>query len=173
MLEFAKILRDIDDFGRERAESITGLDEQFARASTVMSDICADLHRARSRISAAQTSWLLAGFVEPPDTTIPCPQYPSPHAVAAVDGSQIAPDRHEAASCFLLNASSIVIYYGSTHRPEYRTAPKLCYREEDIFEEYNKRKTPVTDKLLGMRRTLAESDELLYAIETAAGKGIP
>ncbi len=208
MLELAKILRDIDDFGRESAESIIGLDEQFRQADGVIRDMASDVESARRRIKDARTSWLLSSFDDCPDKTFPCPERTLPHGVVAVDGSQIASDKHEAASCFLINTSSVTIFYGPRQpvvavppcrpatgevgtqvreagtearplhaqglpRPTFRSVPKLCYREEDIFEEYGGRKVPVAEKLLGIRRTAAESLEMLHAIADAADKGVP
>lgn len=173
MLELAKIVGDIDNLGRERAESLTGLGEQFSQADGVVKEIARDLGHATHRIKNARTSWLVASFGERPDAVHPRPLCPSPHAVVAVDGSQIAPDRHEAAVCYLLNAASVILYYGTSDRPESKTVPKLCYREDELFEEYGGRRVPVADKLLAMRRTLAESDELLHAIETAEPRGVP
>jgi len=173
MLELNKILRDIDDFGRESAESITGLEEQFRRADAVLGEMSADVGKANRRISEARTSWLLSNFDGPPDKTFPCPTLTDAHAVVAVDGSQIAPDKNEAASCFLINAASVTLFYGIAERPTFRSIPKLCYREEDTFEEYGGRRVPVAEKLLGIRRAMAESLEMLQAIRSAADKGLP
>ena len=62
MLEIAKILRDIDSLGRERADAYAGLKDEFARADEVMRTVCADLPAARERIRTAKTSWLIADF---------------------------------------------------------------------------------------------------------------
>ena len=174
MLELAKIARDIDSLGRERAESLSGLPEQLRQADAVVSEICRDLDGARKRISAARTSWLTTTFDEPPNRDYDFPNVPARHAVVAVDGSQVMPDRHEVTLCYLLNVAGVILYYGIGERPVAGTAPKLCYRDEDLFEEpYGGRRVPVNDKLLAMRRTLAESAELESAIRAAKASGIP
>lgn len=173
MLELNKILRDIDCFGRECAESCRGLDEQYREADAVVRRMADDVGKANARIRDAKTSWLLANFDKCPDITVRCPEVPMPHGVVAVDGSQIAPDKHEAAACFLINTSSIALFYGIPERPTFRSNPKLCYREEEIFEEYAGRKVPVAEKLLGIRRTAAEGLEMLRAIRDAADRGVP
>ncbi len=173
MLELNKILRDIDNFGRECAEACRGLDEQFREADAVVREMASDIEKSSRRISDARTSWLTSTFEECPDLTFPCPDVPMPHGVVAVDGSQIAPDKHEAASCFLINTSSVTLFYGIPERPKFRSNPKLCYREEDTFEEYGGRKVPVAEKLLGIRRTAAEGLEMLRSIRDAADVGVP
>ena len=174
MLELAKILRDIDNLGRERAELFSGLQAELAESDAVMSRISKDLDAAKKRITNARTSWLVADFDEPPDTAYELPEAPSPHAVVAVDGSQIMPDKHEVTLCYLLNAASVILYYGTGERPIARTMPQMCYRDEDLSEEpYGGRRVRVNDKLLGIRRTLAESAELEVAIRAAAAAGIP
>ncbi|HUV05019.1 MAG TPA: DNA double-strand break repair nuclease NurA [Armatimonadota bacterium] len=174
MLEFAKILRDIDNLGRERAESLAGLPDELKRAEVVMSAICGDLDSAGRRIGAARTSWLTTTFDEPPDRVYDLPDAPPCHVVVAADGSQIMPGKHEVTLCYLLNVASVILYYGIGERPVSTTAPKLCYRDEDLFEEpYGGRRVPVNDKLLAMRRTLAESAELESAIRAAKASGIP
>ena len=93
------------------------LKEQLSTADTVITTICGDLQAARDRISGARTSWLTADFTERPDRVYGLPEMPRSHAVIAVDGSQIVPDKHEATLCYLLNAASITLFYGTGDRP--------------------------------------------------------
>lgn len=173
MLELSKILRDIDDLGREKAESVSGIEAELATAAAVVSVIASDVQAARDKIASAKTSWLTASFDGSPDQTIALPHPPDRHCVVAVDGSQIVPDRHEIALCYLLNAASVTIQYGTGARPTSRTVPTLRYREDDLFESCGGKRTPVTGKLIDIRRTLAESAEMEYALEMAASSGVP
>jgi len=174
MLELAKILRDIDDLGRERAELLSGLPDELKLAAVVMSEISKDPDAAGKRIAGAMTSWLTTTFDEPPDKVHELPDVPPRHAMVAVDGSQIMPDKHEVTLCYLLNVAGVILYYGIGERPVARTVPKLCYRDDDLFEEpYGGRRVPVNDKLLAMRRTLAEIAELESAIRAAKASGVP
>ncbi len=165
MLELSKILRDIDNLGRERAESITCLKAELAAAVGVIDGIREDLDTARSRITNAKTSWLTAGFEKSPDKTYSLPKIPLIHSIAASDGSQIVPDKQEIVLCYLLNAASIVLHYGTGARPQARSVPKLYYRDEDLFKKINGKKVRIGDKQVGMNRTRLESDELGYAIQ--------
>ncbi len=164
MLELAKITADIDDLARERAESNEKLREQIRQAASTMSRITENLAAARRKIEIAQTSWLPALFDESPQTTHERPMLPASYAVSAVDGSQIASDKHEASTCYLLNAASVIIYYGKQIPPEYRTRPTLCFRDEDLYEESNGERQPVAGASLSLRRTLSECEEMRYAI---------
>lgn len=173
MLEIAKILRDIDNLGRERAALYSGLGDELLTAETVISRVSSDLTAAADRISQARTSWLTTTFSEPPNMTYPLPELPDRHAVVSSDGSQIMPDKHEVTFCYLINASHVILYYGTGERPEAAANPILFYRDEDLFEEHGGRRVSMNDKLIGIRRTLAEADELEKAIRTAARDGLP
>ncbi len=174
MLEIAKILRDIDNLGRVRAETYSGIGDEMARADEIIALIGGDLDSAKARIAGAHTSWLVAGFDECPDKTYDLPECPTRHAVVATDGSQIMPDKHEVTLCYLLNAASIILYYGTGERPFSRTVPKLCYKDEDlVVEPYGGRSVPVNEKLVGMARTLAEAREMESAVRAAKASGIP
>jgi len=174
MLDLTKILRDIDDLGRERAETISGLKAELDEADRVIREIGTNPDAAKERIAGARTSWLVATCDEPPEKTYEPSEIPPQHAAIAVDGSQITTDKHEITLCYLLNAAGVILYYGTGERPVARTIPKLYYRDDDINEEpYAGKRVQITDKLLSMRRTLAESAELEAMIRAAAASGIP
>jgi hypothetical protein len=174
MLEIAKILRDIDNLGRIRAETYSGIGDELTRADEIVALIGQDVDAARKRISDAHTSWLVAGFDEAPDRVYERQDIPAKHAVIATDGSQIMPDKHEVTLCYLLNAASIILYYGTGERPFSRTVPKLCYKDEDLcVQPYGGRRVPVNEKLVGTARTLAEAREMESAIRAAKASGLP
>ena len=174
MLELAKILRDIDDLGRERAELLKTLGNEFARADEVLSAISTDLQAARNRIRNARTSWLISDFEESPSNTYDLPDAPAKHAVVAVDGSQIMPDKHEVTLCYLINTAGITLYYGTGDRPVAETHPELRFRDQDLCEtSYNGKTVCINEKLVGIRRTLAESVQMEKAVHAASKAGIP
>ena len=174
MLEFPKILRDIDALGRERAESFAEIPEQMGRAERTLTRMGEDVEGARARIEGAKTSWLLADFDEDPRIARDPVPLPPQHAVVASDGSQIVPGKHDVTFCYLLNASYIILYYGNCERPVARTIPKLFYREEDLVEDpYGGKRMQVNEKLLGMKRTIEEARAIEQAIRAARASGIP
>ena len=65
------------------------------------------------KIARSRTSWLVAQPGGPITETCPKPDRPKELTVIAADGSQIFPDRHEIANCFLINIGYVVIHYGS------------------------------------------------------------
>jgi hypothetical protein len=173
MLELAKILRDIDNFGRERADAFAGLREEFVTATRVIHEMAEDPADACRRIKSATTSWLIAAFDESPDQSFGSQAAPACHAVISVDGSQIMADKHEVALCYLINSAGIILYYGCGERPVASTSPFLGYRDEDLTEVYDGKATRVNEKMVGVRRTVAEYNELERSIHVVSEKGIP
>lgn len=114
-----------------------------------------------AKIERSRTSWLLpAGLSEPLDQTHPLPARPPTLSVAATDGSQIFPDRHEVAGCFLINIGYILLPYGTGERPLMSSKPSLFYREEEVYEDWGGRRILVNRELVGFRRGLMEFTEL-------------
>lgn len=174
MLDIIKILPDIDNLGREQAETYKGFANELSVADSVINSINDDVDYARSRIESAKTSWLTANFDLAPDTVFPLAPLPPAHAVTASDGSQIMPDKNEAALCFLLNTSSIILYYNANIRPAAKTYPVLYYRENELWEnDYDGMKVRMTDKLISVKRTLSEMNTIKTAIQEAAKSEIP
>lgn len=173
MLEIEKILPAIDSLGFERAEAFIGMKDEIKTAAVQVSEISNNLEAVKSKIDESKTSWLVADLVDPPDKVCELPSPPEKHAVAAADGSQIMTDKHEVTLCFLLNASSIILYYGNGMKPEKRTVPALHYKDEDLFIQYDKKQVRITDRHVGNRRTVHEAAELESAIHRASKTGIP
>lgn len=59
--------------------------------------------------------------------------YDEPHQVIAADGSQIAPSRHEAVYCYLVNVGRVWITYGTGQRPLLDSVPEVYYQPEDLY----------------------------------------
>lgn len=173
MLELAKILHDIDSFGRERAQAYCGFEDEIMTAERVIAEIGNDPADACRRISDARTSWLTATFVESPANSCVLPQLPDRHSVIAVDGSQIMADKHEVALCYLINTASIILYYGCGERPVSATHPELRYRDDQLVESYGGKDTRVDEKMVGIRRTVSEFQELEGALAVVHKKDVP
>ena len=113
------------------------------------------------KLSQSKTSWLTAqDFSESLTAFSPLPPKPKRFTVIATDGSQIFPDRHEIALCYLINISSIVLHYGTGERPLLTSRPTLFYKEEDLYKEWNRHKVPVDGEMVGILRNLMEFQEL-------------
>lgn len=106
--------------------------------------------------------------VEPLNTCIDLPVPPAVHTVIATDGSQIAPNHHEIAYCYLINIGRVVLHYGQNRQPLLDSLPEVFYKPEDL---YTSRQWGIrTEEWMGYRRTSSEATALA---ELAASSTIP
>jgi hypothetical protein len=112
---------------------------------------------------------LLGGDLQAPlSTRVPVSERPESVTVAATDGSQIFPDRHEFADCYVLNVGKILLHYGTGERPLLTSTPRLFYREEDITWNLNGKRILATAEIVGFRRGAWEIQELAALAEQSA-----
>ena len=102
---------------------------------------------------------------------IDSPDRPSTISIAATDGSQIFPDRHEISACFLINIGYILLHYGTGEKPLMSSKPRLYYREEEIYEEWGGARVFVNRELVGFKRGLMEFTELADLALAAHAEG--
>lgn len=112
------------------------------------------------KIDKSRTSWLLPGLAAGFGGGVDLPERPREISIAATDGSQIFPDRHEVSSCFLINIGYILLHYGTGEKPLMSSKPTLYYREEEVFEEWGGRRMFMNRELVGHKRGLMEFTEL-------------
>jgi hypothetical protein len=124
-----------------------------------------------TKVARSKTSWLLPGLCEPLDRRGGLPPRPAQISVAATDGSQIFPDRHEVSSCFLINIGYILIHYGTGEKPLLSSKPSLYYREDEVFEEFGGRRMFFNRELVGFKRGLMEFTELAELALAAQEEG--
>ncbi len=93
--------------------------------------------------------------VEPLNTCIDLPVPPKVHTVIATDGSQIAPNHHEIAYCYLLNIGRVMLHYGQNRQPLLDSLPEVFYRAEDLYvsRQWGIR----TEEWMGYKRTASET----------------
>ena len=96
--------------------------------------------------------------VEPLDTRVDIAIAPKAHTVIATDGSQIAPNHHEIAYCYLINIGRIVLHYGQSRQPLLDSLPEVFYQPEDLYisRQWGIR----TEEWMGHRRTVSEATAL-------------
>ena len=111
-----------------------------------------------------------AAPVEPLNTRIDLPVPPAVHTVIATDGSQIAPNHHEIAYCYLLNVGRVVLHYGQNRQPLLDSLPEVFYRFEDLYisRQWGIR----TEEWMGYRRTASEAT-VLAELACAAQNQVP
>jgi hypothetical protein len=111
-----------------------------------------------------------AAPVEPLNTCIDLPVPPAVHTIIATDGSQIAPNHHEIAYCYLLNIGRVMLHYGQNRQPLLDSLPEVFYRPEDIYvsRQWGIR----TEEWMGYRRTASEAT-VLAELADAAPMSLP
>jgi hypothetical protein len=118
----------------------------------------------RDRLTAARTSWLVADPLEPlgsyPVGTI------DPYRVVASDGSQVFPDRHEGAGCYLVNVGLVDIDY-RTARAHLRSTPEVCWAPADVYPIVGGVRQEVDPRAVAARRFSAECDALAKAADAS------
>jgi len=127
--------------------------------------------RLARKIEKSRTSWLLPALGGPLDQPRALPPPIPQISIAATDGSQIFPDRHEVSSCYLINIGYILLHYGTGDKPLMSSKPTLYYREEDLYEEWGGRRMFVNRELVGFRRGLMELTELAELALAAQEEG--
>ncbi len=93
--------------------------------------------------------------LEPLNTCIDIPVPPKVHTVIATDGSQISPNHHEIAYCYLINISRIVLYYSQNKHPILDSLPEIFYRPEDLY--VSRQWGIKTEEWMSYRRTASEA----------------
>jgi hypothetical protein len=107
--------------------------------------------------------------MEPLHTCIDIMVPPKIHTVIATDGSQIAPNHHEIAYCYLLNIGRVVLHYGQNKHPILDSLPEIFYRPEDL---YMSRQWGIrTEEWMSYRRTASEAVVLSELAIAATEKG--
>lgn len=126
--------------------------------------LLAAAHAQQAQLLQRQKQWrdrilfVAAAPVEPLNTCIDLPVPPAVHTVIATDGSQIAPNHHEIAYCYLLNVGRVMLHYGQNRHPLLDSLPEVFYRPEDLYisRQWGIR----TEEWMGYRRTASEATVL-------------
>lgn len=93
--------------------------------------------------------------IEPLDDRTYITAPPAAHTVFATDGSQISPNHHEIAYCYLLNLGTVMLHYGQSRHPVLDSVPEVFYKPEDL---YGSRQWGIkTEEWMGYRRTVSEA----------------
>ena len=137
--------------------------QHFKNAYECQEDLIDRQEKWRDRILFAN-----ATPIEPLETCIDIPVPPKIHTVIATDGSQIAPNHHEIAYCYLLNIGRVVLHYGQNRHPLLDSLPEVFYRPEDL---YMSRQWGIrTEEWMSFRRTASETTVLAELACAAKGE---
>lgn len=160
MLDLTKLARQMQGISQHLSQEAVASRKRLELAQTL-------LQQARVRqaeLVSQQQQWRdRIGFtaaepVEPLSTRISLKTPPNAHTVIATDGSQIAPNHHEIAYCYLINVGRVVLHYGQSRHPLLDSVPEVFYRPEDLFvsRQWGIR----TEEWMGYRRTVSEAEAL-------------
>jgi hypothetical protein len=174
MLDLTKLARQMQGLSqhltqealasRQRLESAQ---EYLKKAFDCQDDLVEKQEKWRDRILFAN-----ATPVEPLSTCLDIPVPPKVHTVIATDGSQIAPNHHEIAYCYLLNIGRVVLHYGQNRHPLLDSLPEVFYRPEDLYMSRQWGIRP--EEWMSFRRTASEAIVLAeLACEVAAENSPP
>ncbi|MBN4006349.1 DNA double-strand break repair nuclease NurA [Nostoc sp. LPT] len=168
MLDLTKLAREMQGLSQhltlEAAASRQRLElaqQHLKNAYECQQDLIDRQEKWRDRILFAN-----ATPIEALETCIDIPIPPKIHTVIATDGSQIAPNHHEIAYCYLLNIGRVVLHYGQNRHPLLDSLPEVFYRPEDL---YMSRQWGIrTEEWMSFRRTASETTVLAELACSAA-----
>ncbi|BAZ37924.1 hypothetical protein NIES4101_38500 [Calothrix sp. NIES-4101] len=160
MLDLTKLTRQIQGLSQHLTQEAIASQKRLELAEKHLKDafirqeeIVEKQDKWRDRILFAN-----ATPIEPLNTRIDIPVPPKVHTVIATDGSQIAPNHHEIAYCYLINIGRIVLHYGQNKHPLLDSLPEVFYRPEDL---YASRKWGIrTEEWMSFLRTASEATVL-------------
>ncbi len=160
MLDLNQVTKLLPGIGEHLREEAVAAQKRLELAQGLFETAC----EHQEALVAAQEQWRdriwfsAATPVEPLPSRILLQRPPSTHTVIATDGSQIAPNQHEIAYCYLLNIGRVVLHYGQNRAPVLDSVPEVFYRPEDL---YASRQWGIrTEEWMGYRRAVSEAQEL-------------
>lgn len=158
-LAFNRLTQAVQEMGQHLAQQERAWGRLVEQARAWLGESAGEglaLQEAASQVGAAIPTW------EPLDTAIPYLPPPERFTVIGADGTVIQPDRHGMALYYLINVGSLVYRHGSGQTPRAHSIPRLCFREEDLYEG----PLLVTGNLLDVQRDQAEIEHLADLAET-------
>jgi NurA domain len=160
MLDLIKLARQMQGISQHLSQEAVASRRRLELAQTLLqqaqirqTELVSQQQKWRDRIG-----FTAAEPVEPLSTRISLKTPPTAHTVIATDGSQIAPNHHEIAYCYLINVGRVVLHYGQSLHPLLDSVPEAFYRPEDLYvsRQWGIR----TEEWMGYRRTVSEAEAL-------------
>lgn len=160
MLDLTKLAAKIPDISKHLTQEAEASRKRLQVALKLMQET-----EARSQdLVTLQQNWrhrltfTAASPVEGLSERISISPPQSQHTVIATDGSQIAPNQHEIAYCYLINVGRVVLHYNQSRHPFLDSLPEVFYRPEELYEslQWGIR----TEEWMGFMRTVSEATVL-------------
>ena len=161
MLDFASLQKQLNAMVFDQTSVRRRFADKLTHAQATLTEWSARWQELGERAEESRTSWLIAtNLREPLAQRHPLPACPPQMTAIATDGSQIFPDRHELAACYLLNIGVVVLHYGTGERPTLTNQPRLFYSEREMSQDWNGERLPINEELISARRGVLEVQEL-------------
>ncbi len=157
MLDLTKIADQMQGISQHLTQEAAATRQRLDKAQQLIQQA---LRRQDDLLTLQQTwrdrmTFTAATPIEPLDRRDRIAAAPMAHTVFATDGSQIAPNHHEIAYCYLINVGRIVLYYGQNRFPVLDSVPEVVYRPEDLY--ISRQWGISTEEWMGYRRTVSEA----------------
>lgn len=128
MLDKSKLMRQLQEV---TDKLFLDTSAEFARAYELWQQICSD-PLVREKMQAVDAQWLMPTWQGQLDEVVAIEPRLESYTVAALDGSQIYPDRHQGTSCYLINIGSVVLEYGAhPARVQFNSTPSVYVGEDE------------------------------------------
>jgi hypothetical protein len=92
------------------------------------------------------------------------------YSVVSTDGSQISPNYHEIAACYLINIGKILYTYGTGDKPIQESEPFIYENDRKFFPFSN---VSIGDDIIAIKRMLLEIEQLALLCKKAKEKNYP
>lgn len=157
MLDLTKLAQQMQGISQYLTVEATATRQRLELAQKLLQEAA---HHQDALTTQQQTWRDRLGFtaaepLEPLHWRARIPVAPAAHTVIATDGSQIAPNHHEIAYCYLINVGRIILHYGQNRLPLLDSLPEVFYRPEDLYvsRQWGIR----TEDWMSYRRTVSEA----------------
>lgn len=170
MLDFTQVVAQLAGFSQDLVQEAHARRKRIDHAATLLAEAAShQSHWVRLRQDwADRLGFSAAEPLEPLHTVKTIldgsESLPSTYTVLATDGSQIAPNHHEIAFCYVLNIGRVAIHYGNKRYPLLDSLPEVCYKAQDLYQ--GQQWGISTEEWMGYRRTVAEVEVLADLVET-------
>lgn len=165
-LKLGAISQQFELMAQEMTSRGIGAGERLQQARNLLHSISAEALRDRleqQRRQRVRLPWLVATPYGPLSAAINAPPPPTDFCVAGADASVMAPERHGAVDCYLLNIGYAILCYGKNPHAILDSESRLCFQDEDLYVYPERRDVPIEGTLLDAKMEV-ESLRILQRI---------
>lgn len=164
MLDFTQVVRELGKTIFENKKLYSLMKDRFQIALENLDELDSNWEgfqqRLKKDLNERSSFWHIPISKFKITEKYPLPNSIENYTVAAVDGSQIYPDRHEVTPCYLINLGIICLTYGGNPKAEMKSEALLFAKENEIFPRINGRKVQVNSALADFNRDILEREKL-------------